>query len=39
MDVSEPSLSSINPGGGSSWPIDGCCGRSLCFMGVVRREG
>ena len=39
VDVSGPSSSTVDPGGGSSWPIiDGCGGCSLHFVGVVRRE-
>ena len=39
VDVSEPLLLSVDPGGGSLWPINGRGGHSLCFVGVVRREG
>ena len=39
MDVSEPLLLLVDPGGGSLWPINGHGGHSLCFVGVVRKEG
>ena len=34
-----PSSSTVDPGGGSSWPIvDGCGGSSLRFVGCEKRE-